>query len=61
MSWYSYGTLISVFFIYDTRMRSRILTKLSGIKHSHNRKLVAKSSHPEAVAMETITQYLFFF
>ena len=60
MSRYSYGTLISVFFIYDTRMKSRILTKLSGIKHSHNRKLVTKSSHPEVVAMEITTHYLFF-
>ena len=57
----SYGTLIWPVFIYNSRTRTRILTKFSEMKRSSIVRLVTKFCVPEVVAMETVTHSFLFF
>ena len=60
MSRISYGTLLRVILIYNSKPTSSILTKFSGNKRSGMENMLAKFRSLEIVAMETVTDSLFF-
>ena len=61
MSTVFYRTVVSVILIYNSETTCSILTKFSGNKRSGMDNMLAKFGCPKMVAMETITDSLFFF
>ena len=61
MSRVSYGTPLSVILTYNSETTSSILTKVSESKHSSMDNMLTKFRCLENVAMETVTNSLFFF
>ena len=57
----SYGTLLSGILTCNSETKSSILTKFSESKRSSMDNMLAKFRCLEIVAMETVTNYLFFF
>ena len=61
MSRVSYGTLLSVIFTYNSETTRSILTKFSESNRTSMENMLAKFCCPEIVAMETVSESLFFF
>ena len=61
MSTVLYRTVLSVILIYNSETTCSILTKFSEKKRSGMENMLAKFRCPKMVAMETVTDPLFFF
>ena len=61
MSRVFYRTVLSLILIYNSETTRSILTKFLGDKRSDMENMLAKFCFPKMVAMETVSDHLFFF